>query len=470
MAATLTTKLSGRLRAAGVRVSVLLLPAGGGSQRFASEMRDLSVDTGGRFLRVADYGSIEFALAALVDALLAPERVPMSPDQGFVVEQGLAEMTLLRLRHPGDEMLTLTDPGGGEYNRLTPNIGFRWQVGTNYDLVTFEQPLGGRWYLAPETGAEAIVLARGGITPRILGLPAMIFPGEVKTFTLELGSASGRITDQQFLDLLEIEADVVSATDRAPVAVEQTADGRYQLHLLAAETQGDYRLQVQVRGPTFERITTVPFSIRNPISLRLMPDSGSGTVWFTMTAADIIPEQMQVAAIASRPMLGAEPLEVSKFPGGLWKIALRGAPGLVELTLDITGKQLNGNSFSIQTKPVVITQPVLSGKHYSFAIDGSERGNRLILDTSTDAAPSIDKTVAAQMAQPATDANGESETGFELPLWFVAALAPVNLLVGFAVFFLLTPPGVPERFFAQLSELQALLEAADPPPGEAAAG
>ena len=116
-------------------------------------------------------------------------------------------------------------------------------------------------------------------------------------------------------------------------------------------------------GPTFERITTVPFSIRNPISLRLMPDSSVGTVWFMMTAADVLPEQMHVEAIATRPMLGAERLEVTEFPGGLWNIGLSGASGFVELTLGITFKQLNKNDFTIQTKPVVITQPVLSTKH-----------------------------------------------------------------------------------------------------------
>lgn len=470
MAATLTTTLSGRLRAQGYRVSVLLLPAASDQASFESALQDLSVQTGGRSLRVVDFGSLEFALAALLDALIAQERLPIAPDQGFVVEQGLDEMTLLRLRQPGDEILTLTDPGGSEYTRLTPNIGFRWQVGANYDLVTFQHPRGGRWYLAPEAAAQAIVLARGGITPRILGLPAMIFPGELKTFALEMGSASGRITDRQFLDLLEIEADVISPSGRSAVPVQMTSDGQYQLQLLAAENQGDYRLQVRVRGPTFERIVTIPFSIRNPISLRLMPDSGAGTVWFTMTAADIVPEQMQVQAVATRPMLGAEPLEVTKFPGGLWKVALSGAPGLVELTLDITGKQLNGNSFSIQTKPVVITQPVLTGKYYSFAIDGSERGNRLIIDVDSDQATGAADILAETTPDPLKGPVEQAQPEFELPLWFVAALAPINLLVGFAVFFLLTLPGIPERFFDALGQLQTSLETADSPPEEPATG
>jgi hypothetical protein len=121
-------------------------------------------------------------------------------------------------------------------------------------------------------------------------------------------------------------------------------------------------------------------------------------------------------ALATRPMLGAQPLEVVKFPGGLWKTEHSGAPGLVELTLDIQGKQLNSNSFSIQTKPVVINQPVLSGKHYSFAIDGSEVGNRLIIDAGGDAAPSIGEILAAQAQQNPSASSDAAEPEFELPL------------------------------------------------------
>ena len=239
--------------------------------------------------------------------------------------------------------------------------------------------------------------------------------------------------------------------------IVRTPGGGYQLQLLAEQSQGEYQLQIRITGPTFERLTTVPFSIRNPISLRLMPDSGPGSIWFTMTSVDIVPQQMRVEAMATRPMLGAEPLEVTQFPGGLWKIALTGPPGLVELTLDIEGKHLNGNDFSIQTKPLVVTQPIMSGKFYSFDIHGTEVSNQLILESAaaTDT-PAQQPLVQSPQTRPPAETAAESEI-FELPLWFVAALAPVNLLVGFAVFFLLTPVTLPERFLGELARLQALL-------------
>ena len=137
-------------------------------------LRTLAVQTGGMYLQVTDYGSVEFALAAYADAILPLERLPLDLDQGFIVEQGLNEMTLLRLRRAGDDPLILTNPSGVEYSPLTPNVGFRWQVGDNYDLVTFQEPVGGRWYLSGEPGST-IVLVAGGVIPRVVGLPAMIF-------------------------------------------------------------------------------------------------------------------------------------------------------------------------------------------------------------------------------------------------------------------------------------------------------
>lgn len=121
-----------------------------------------------------------------------------------------------------------------------------------------------------------------------------------------------------------------------------------QLKLLADRVQGDYQLRVQVIGPTFGRVVNVPFSIRNPIALRVVPGSENGVVWLAVSAGDLAPEQMNISAMATRPMLGAEQLKAEAFPGGLWKISLNGPPGILELSLEITCNTLNKNSFTIQ--------------------------------------------------------------------------------------------------------------------------
>ena len=81
-------------------------------------------------------------------------------------------------------------------------------------------------------------------------------------------------------------------------------------------------------------------------------------------------------------------------------------------------------------------------------------GNRLILDSGREARAVVEESFAMPTAEQISAPADQTEPEFELPLWFVAALAPVNFLVGSAVFFLLMPPGIPERFFASLGELQ----------------
>ena len=440
-----------QLRAAGYRVSVLLLPGLAQQEIDDSPVRLLAEATNGVFTEVVDPSALHTALVALFDGLVQPERIPIAADQGFVVEQGLAEMTVLRLRQGTDEALTLTDPNGRVYSRHSANVGFRWKVGRDYDLVTFLQPRGGRWYFAPDAGPGALVLAENGLSPHVVGLPAMVFPGELKTFRLELNSAAGPIIDKDFLNLLDIRADVITDSETRAVPVVREDGGAYQLQLLADYVQGDYQLRVQVSGPTFERVINVPFSIRNPIAMRVVPGGTSGVVWLAMSAGDLAPGDMTISAIATRPMLGAEQLKAESFPGGLWKIPLNGDPGLLELSLEISGKRLNGNSFSVQTKPIVVTLPVLSGKRYSFDMEGTEVGAQFL-----PAARAAEVPIASVSERPLSEPE-QQELEFDLPLWFVSLLAPLNLLVGFAVFFLVASPRRPDAFLASVSELQALV-------------
>ena len=121
------------------------------------------------------------------------------------------------------------------------------------------------------------------------------------------------------------------------------------------------------------------------------------------------------------------------------------------MSLDISGKQLNGNDFSIPLKPVVITLPVLSGKRLDFDVDGLETNAGLIVDDKP--APIVPVIVTSEPVSPPAE-------GFELPGWFAAILAPLNLLLGLAVFFLLVPPALPEDFLARVAELEQLVGSA----------
>jgi len=434
------------LLAAGYRVHVLELPWREPGEDSPGVLRELARTTGGVHREVADLGQLEPAMLEVVQVLEPQARLPVAADQGFLVEQGLDEMTVLRLRTRANDELMLIDPTGQRYSRQTANVGFRWQVGDGYDLVTFAQPRGGRWYFSPDTGAEARVLVLGGLEPAIAGLPAMVFPGELKNFRLDL-SADGRpLTDPEFLDLLEVRAEIVSPGGSVPVPVTRKPSGYFELSYLAARKQGRYRLRVDLDGPTFQRRMVIPFTIHNPISLRILPGDNGGVIWLALTAGDIAPGTTTVKAMATRPMQGATQLPVESFPGGLWKISLSGA-GVLELSLDISGKQLNGNDFSIPLKPVVITLPVLSGKRLDFDLDGLETNTELIADDKP--APIVPVVVS-------TEPIAEAEE-FELPVWFAGILAPLNLLLGLAVFFLVVPPALPEGFLTRVAELEQLV-------------
>jgi hypothetical protein len=444
------------LLTAGFKLHVLALP---GSDHL---LRAMSEKSGGLYQEVADLQNLRESVLLLLDTILQSGQLPVAGDHGFLVDPGLEAVNVLRLRRSADDDLTLMAPDGRAYTRLTANVGFRWYVGADFDLVSIDNPPPGRWFFSPDTGQSSRVIATGNLRPVLQGLPAMVFPGELKSFRLDLAGHNGiPITDSDFLNLLDVDAALVSSDLVQPLSLERHPDGYLQLQMLAPDKQGDYAVRIRVSGPTFERISEVPFSIRNPISLRVVPAADGGLIWLAINAGEISPELTRVSAVITRPMQGARTLEAERFPGGLWKIGLNDQPGVVEVAIDIDGKQLNGNNFTIQMKPVVVTLPVTMGRGFNFDLRGAEISTgALVVPLAEDAAAapgSLSAGLPALTAEPAASPVQAPE----LPLWFAAALAPVNLLLGFAVFLLLAPPAGARDFLARVRALEEMLPAAE---------
>jgi hypothetical protein len=96
---------------------------------------------------------------------------------------------------------------------------------------------------------------------------------------------------------------------------------------------------------------------------------------------------------------------------------------------------------------------VSRGKRLSFDLDGLETDAELIA-----AAKPAQQVPIVVTTEPVSEAAEE----FELPGWFAAVLAVVNLLLGLTVFFLVVPPALPEDFLARVAELQRSVSSATP--------
>jgi hypothetical protein len=154
-------------------------------------------------------------------------------------------------------------------------------------------------------------------------------------------------------------------------------------------------------------------------------------LWAQVGAAELDHDSLRVAAVVKRPPAAAKLFPLQRMPTGLWKLALPGAKGLVEIALDIEGNYLNNREFSMRTSPIRVVLPVTKVRYANLDLQGRPllvaaplEGQTLVRRPLPEPATPPPGTRAAP--QPGDDA-ALARAG--LPGWFAAMVAGVNMVL-----------------------------------------
>ncbi|MEZ5560211.1 MAG: vWA domain-containing protein [Pseudomonadales bacterium] len=465
----LLTRLLPELIAAHIRVHTLALTA----EADVPFLQQLAQATGGYFARITAETELNGYFLRVFDRVAPGTRLPADAVGGFLVDPGIQELTILRSGARLPDPVSLLDPQGREYTRTTPRSQIRWHVDDGYELISVSQPVPGRWRFRGVDPGRLRVHAFGDLDAQLVDLPGSVFPGALQSYRLQLTSAGEPVTDAQFLDLLRVSASLSGPRGETPVLAEREGAG-WQVHLLDLDEAGEYLVKVQIEGKTFRRELATPFSVRNPLSMEIRPDTSGAVFWIELNAPDVDQRTVQVAARLKHPPGAARVVPVQRLPGGLWKLVAEDARGLLEASLHIQGNYLNGKEFLVSTAPVRVTLPMTVTQHARFDLRGRALVDRV--------APDIDGGAAADAAAgsaggavppaPAVSAVQAAAPGTEpeatVPLWFAALLGVVNLLVGAMLWWLVRPVQPRLRLETSVARLRALAQL-DPPAAEAEA-
>lgn len=440
-------ELAPALVQAGYRVHTLALSHGP-----SEVLEQLSALTGGFHGHIDDPAQLPAGLVSLLAWLAPASEVAVSPQGGFRVDAGVRELTVLRLNPAPGEGVVLVDPSGRRFARDSSRDRVRWHLDDAFELVTVTEPAAGRWRFE---GArqDLSVYAYGDLDARYLDLPGTVFPDGLRTLVLEVVSDGEPVTDVALLDLLEVSATLTGPEDSVPLVVEPAEPGRYHVHLVALEEPGAYRLETRLWGPTFERRSTLPVSVRQPFSVTLQPDGEGLVMWVDVDAPELDHASLRLAALVKRPPAAAKLFPLQRSPGGLWKLALPETRGFLEISLDINGNYLNEKVYSVRSEPIRVTAPLAAPQYARLALDGKPvRDAPPPADAPAPArrpaappAPVVAEGAAQRRtgagrsaaAGSASGASADPEASF--PVWFALAVALVNLALGASVWWLLGP-------------------------------
>ncbi len=423
-----------------VVVHSLAFPDGDGD--LMKQLADLS---GGVHRRVTDVGSLQ---AAIVDvqrsAMMSPE-ARLQADGRFQVAPGADRFTVLwTASEEGVEEPELVQPDGATLSRLTPLPRGRWLRAQQFEIVTIDAPQPGWWQVVGPKPERIQVIGEIGV--EVEGLDSPVVPSEDSSVRIRLYDNGELIRDRAFLDLLDIRAWAVVDGERMPLPLDVLDDG-YEAFFVNLR-DGAHQFEIDVVGPTFARVVTRPFVVSNPLRVEIREDhNGAVGAWLHFTHAEVDYATVRTAGLVRKPPQIATLQPGTRMPGGIWRIPLDKWDGIVEVAFSVSGNYLDGKGVFVKTKPHALQLPLPDGMPVTLRYDAA--GAMLNIPEPEPAAveapvaESLPASQTAAMNTPVEQTPAATEAAAPqvplIPIWFVALISVLNLLLAGFVWWMFKP-------------------------------
>lgn len=243
--------------AAGVKIHTVALS----NQADRELLQTLSQRTDGQFSIANSADELSRIFLRTFDNIVPATEVAIK-DNRFAIDGSINEFTALVFRTSGAAETGLIDPNGRRVDANNTAGGVRWYAGSDYDLITVDQPLAGLWQIdAPEDDANRVSIV-SNLSMRISGMPNASEKQRRIGFSVDVLQQGEVVTDQAFLDLLQVSGVAlnVDTGDRQSLSSTHQDDGRYFFEFSPA-TVGKMDIQMDVMAKTFDRRQSVTLDV-----------------------------------------------------------------------------------------------------------------------------------------------------------------------------------------------------------------
>lgn len=228
-------------------------------------MKKLSLATDGVNQVAKSADELMATFLRIFDQAVPVERVPLD-EEGFLVDASVEEFTALIFRKNTDEKTIIADPAGKTYEATDPKNNVNWYRATNYDLITVQKPLPGKWKVISPMAPNSRVTVVSDLSLQVKPSANNLKRNQSLTLTYLFSEGDKTITKPEFLNLLS--ADILIAHDdeknsrSEAISFESIPEnGVFQYTLDGMAEAGDYDLKLTVDGKTFRREFTHHFSV-----------------------------------------------------------------------------------------------------------------------------------------------------------------------------------------------------------------
>lgn len=239
-----------KLKMAGVAIHTIAL-----SENADHELlRELSRQTDGWYESVNSPEELQKVFLKIFEQAAARDRLPISDNQ-FSVDSSIDEMTVLVFRKAPSSSTKLVSPAGNSLNKDSTGSNVRWFSTDGYDLVTLQKPQAGQWKIDADVDPDNRVMVVSKLGLSVSEIPNNLLAGEAINYQFELLEEGKKITNQDFLNLVDARLQQDKAGQKSKMAMfYDGANHSFKQNFYTDSYEGELKLELLVKSPTFERV------------------------------------------------------------------------------------------------------------------------------------------------------------------------------------------------------------------------
>jgi Mg-chelatase subunit ChlD len=199
---------------------------------------------------------------SIFESLKSPEMVPMS-ENSFIIDSTIEELTIVATKGDPDTEIQIISPDGDTYSSNHKYSGVGWFMSENFDMVTVQKPLEGKWEILFSTGEnnKAYIITDLKLQTDFDQMYAIF--GEQMDVRIWLEKDGSRITEDHVLDKISVYIELTGPDgNTSKLQAFYKGDGLFQ-RAIVPFTSGNHKMKLVAEGMTFKRAKSFAFNVAN---------------------------------------------------------------------------------------------------------------------------------------------------------------------------------------------------------------
>lgn len=376
-----------------------------------------------------------------LDRTSPSEQVPLENNR-FLVDSSINEFTALIFHKPDSQRVFLISPKGERYTSLNHPDNVRWHYESRYDLITVTDPEDGEWLVETEMHPDNRVTVVSDLSLKVSDVPATLFRGLSLDIEASIQEEGKTITRPEFLKIVTLQAQQLADSDQVLKSDLMTGKpgeaGTFVTKLGPFNTTGNFRIEVNLDGKTFQRSVSQPVFVQDVVSSQVDYDDANEPtrIFFTKVLPELKASDLTITAeingLNQRAQLTSQES---------WALNLPELNREQEQRIRaFASGTINGKSFDVELEPIII--PPLNPEPQVETLEQSGQMNPQPIDDSGAGASSAGSSADEErpkrpmnLLNPNDDPSDSRPSDANL-LWVYLAVALANIALFAGAFWL----------------------------------